>query len=151
MDSEQFSQLLQQQSKVHGEQIQQLLNLQQTNQEKEQHQVTTLTRHEQTTIGSYDRFRATNPPTFAGGTNLAVGEEQIIALESIFSSLHTGDADRVSCVNFLLIGHARIQCDCKSVSIYMRTFLLDRLMCLEGGRMNKHLVKKKLFLKHLGY
>ncbi|XP_075499234.1 uncharacterized protein LOC142537619 [Primulina tabacum] len=60
----------------------------------------------------YDRFRRLNPPEFMGSTDPAVAEEWIKSLECIFSYLPMKDADKVTCVIFLLMKHTRI---CKDV------------------------------------
>ncbi|XP_075494726.1 uncharacterized protein LOC142532291 [Primulina tabacum] len=102
-----FAQLLQQQAKVHGEQIQQLLEMQRTTHEQAQAQAI-VHRHGPVQTDVYDRFRRLIPPEFMGSTDPAVAEEWIKSLESIFSYLHMEDADKATCAIFLLTKHARI-------------------------------------------
>ncbi|XP_075486262.1 uncharacterized protein LOC142525862 [Primulina tabacum] len=102
-----FTQLLQQQVKVHGEQIQQLLEMQRTTHEQAQAQ-DIVHRHVPVQTEVYDRFRRFNPPEFMGSNDPAVAKEWIKSLESIFSYLYMEDADKVTCAIFLLTKHARI-------------------------------------------
>ncbi|XP_075479419.1 uncharacterized protein LOC142520301 [Primulina tabacum] len=102
-----FAQLLQQQAKVHGEQIHQLLEMQRTTHEQA-HAQAMLPRQGPIQTDVYDRFQRMNPPEFMGSTDLTVAEECIKSLESIFSYLHMEDADKVTCALFLLTKHARI-------------------------------------------
>lgn len=62
-----------QQAKIHGEQIQQLLTIQQNQQEQEQ--VGEPLREEHSTEGAYDWFRRMNPLAFAGSSNPSVAED----------------------------------------------------------------------------
>ncbi|XP_075515782.1 uncharacterized protein LOC142550594 [Primulina tabacum] len=111
-----FAQLLQQQAKVHGEQIQQLLEMQRTTQEQAQAQAI-VHRHGPVQTDVYDRFRRLNPPEFMGSTDPAIAEEWIKSLDSIFSYLHMDDADQVTCAIFLLTKHARIWWESAKVAL----------------------------------
>ncbi|XP_073025139.1 uncharacterized protein [Primulina eburnea] len=73
----------------------------------------------------YDRFRCLNPPEFMGSTDLAVAEELIKSLGSIFSYLHMEYADKVTCAIFLLIKHARIWWESAKVALPARPLAWD--------------------------
>ncbi|XP_075494799.1 uncharacterized protein LOC142532370 [Primulina tabacum] len=55
-----------------------------------------------------------------GSTDPAVAEEWIKSLESIFSYLHMEDADKVTCVIFLLTKQARIWWESAKVALPVR-------------------------------
>ncbi|XP_075473973.1 uncharacterized protein LOC142505034 [Primulina tabacum] len=88
-----FAQLLQQQAKVHGEQIQQLFEMKRTTHEQA-HAEAMIPRQGPVQTDVYDRFRRLNPPKFMGSTDPAVAKEWIKSLESIFSYLHMEDANK---------------------------------------------------------
>ncbi|XP_075489504.1 uncharacterized protein LOC142528347 [Primulina tabacum] len=89
---DEFSKLLKEQEKAHGEQIQQLLNMHTSTQGRglERGQGSS----ENTEDGSYDRFRRMNPPEFIGGPDPLVALEWVKSLESIFDYLNFTDTDK---------------------------------------------------------
>ncbi|XP_075473375.1 uncharacterized protein LOC142504385 [Primulina tabacum] len=89
---DEFSKLLKEQSKVHDEQIQQLLSIHHPNQGRGQERGQG--RVENTEGGSYEVFRRMNPPEFIGGANPLVALEWVKSLEAIFDHLKFTDRDR---------------------------------------------------------
>ncbi|XP_073056888.1 uncharacterized protein [Primulina eburnea] len=85
-----FSKLLKEQAKVHGEQIQQLLRLQNPDQGRGRG----LVRQEPSSEGAYDRFKRMNPPEFVGGADPLAAMEWVKAIEAIFDYLNFEDNDR---------------------------------------------------------
>lgn len=112
---DEFSRLLKEQAKVHGEQIQQLLEMHVPVQGREQ------SRQNQSNEGSYDRFRRMNPPEFSGDSDPLVAMEWVKAIEAIFDYLHLEDGDRVSCAVFLLVKAARIWWEATKVAVNVQT------------------------------
>ncbi|XP_073038084.1 uncharacterized protein [Primulina eburnea] len=112
-----FSKLLKEQAKVHGEQIQQLLRLQNPGQGGGRG----LARQEPSSEGAYDRFKRMNPPEFVGGVDPLAAMEWVKAIEAIFDYLHFEDNDRVSCAVFLLTKTARIWWEATKVTVNVQT------------------------------
>lgn len=122
---DEFSSLLQQQAKVHSEQIQKLLNIQKQTQQQMQPRGRGQVRHEEMTEGVYDRFHRMNPPEFSGSTDPMAALEWVKALEAIFDYIHLSDADRVSCAIFLLVKTARTWWEGMKVTVNVRTLKWD--------------------------
>ncbi|XP_073061751.1 uncharacterized protein [Primulina eburnea] len=112
-----FSKLLKEQAKVHGEQIQQLLRLQNPAQGGGRG----LVRQEPSSEGAYDRFKRMNPPEFMGGADPLAAMEWVKAIEAIFDYLHFEDNDRVSCAMFLLTKNAPISWEATKVTVNVQT------------------------------
>ncbi|XP_073056884.1 uncharacterized protein [Primulina eburnea] len=112
-----FSKLLKEQAKVHGEQIQQLLRLQNPDQGRGRG----LVRQEPSSEGAFDRFKRTNPPEFVGGADPPAAMEWVKAIEAIFDYLNFEDNDRVSCAVFLLTKTARIWWEATKVTVNVQT------------------------------
>ncbi|XP_073061749.1 uncharacterized protein [Primulina eburnea] len=112
-----FSKLLKEQAKVHGEQIQQLLRFQNPAQGGGRG----LVRQEPSSEGAYDRFKRMNPPEFMGGADPLAAMEWVKAIEAIFDYLHFEDNDRVSCAVFLLTKTARIWWEATKVTVNVQT------------------------------
>ncbi|XP_075521371.1 uncharacterized protein LOC142554593 [Primulina tabacum] len=110
---DEFSKLLKEQAKVHGEQILQLLQMQNAGQGREREQV----RPEPSSEGAYERFRKMKPPEFEGSTDPMVALEWVKAVEAIYDYLQFDDKDRVSFAIFLLTKTARIWWDATKISI----------------------------------
>ncbi|XP_075478829.1 uncharacterized protein LOC142519682 [Primulina tabacum] len=108
-----FSKLLKEQAKVHGEQIQQLLRMQNAGRESEREQV----RPEPGIEGAYERFHKMKPPEFDGSTNPMVALEWVKAVEAIYDYLQFGDKDRVSYALFLLTKTTRTWWDATKISV----------------------------------
>ncbi|XP_075504513.1 uncharacterized protein LOC142541954 [Primulina tabacum] len=112
-----FSKLFKEQAKVHGEQIQQLLRLQNPVQGRDRG----LVRQDPSSEGAYDRFKRMNPPEFVGSADPLVGMEWVKAIEAIFDYLRFEDNDRVSCAVFLLTKTACIWWDATKVTVNVQT------------------------------
>ncbi|XP_075494760.1 uncharacterized protein LOC142532327 [Primulina tabacum] len=108
-----FSKLLKEQAKVHGEQIQQLLQMQNAGREREREQV----RPEPSSEGAFERFRKMKPPEFDGSTDHMVALEWVKAVEAIYDYLQFQDIDRVSCAIFLLTKTARTWWDATKIPV----------------------------------
>ncbi|XP_073314710.1 uncharacterized protein [Primulina huaijiensis] len=87
-----FSKFLQEQAKVHGEQIQQLLSMHTSTQGHGQGRGQG--RLESTEGGSHEVFRRMNPHKFIGGADPLVALEWIKSLEAIFDYLKFTDRDK---------------------------------------------------------
>ncbi|XP_073310922.1 uncharacterized protein [Primulina huaijiensis] len=114
---DEFSKLLKEQAKVHGEQIQQLLRLQNPVHGRGRG----LLRQEPSSEGAYDRFKRMNPPEFVGSVDPLVAMEWVKAIEAIFDYLHFEDNDRGSCAVFLLTKTARIWWEATKVTVNVQT------------------------------
>ncbi|XP_073304134.1 uncharacterized protein [Primulina huaijiensis] len=114
---DEFSKLLKEQAKVHAEQIQQLLRLQNPVQGRGRG----LVRQEPSSDGAYDRFKRMNPPEFVGSVDPLVAMEWVKAIEAIFDYLHFEDNDRVSCAVFLLTKTTRIWWEATKVTVNVQT------------------------------
>ncbi|XP_073304131.1 uncharacterized protein [Primulina huaijiensis] len=110
---DEFSKLLEEQAKVYGEQIQQLLRLQNPVHGRGRG----LVRQEPSSDGAYDRFKRMNPPEFVGSVDPLAAMEYVKAIEAIFDYLHFEDNDRVSCAVFLLTKTARIWWEAMKVTV----------------------------------
>ncbi|XP_073046071.1 uncharacterized protein [Primulina eburnea] len=102
---DEFSKLLKEQAKVHGDQIQQLMRLQ----NPVQWSGRGLLRQEPSLEKAYDRFKRMNPFEFVGSADLLIAMEWVKAIEAIFDYLHFEDNNRASCAMFLLTKTARIR------------------------------------------
>ncbi|XP_075473333.1 uncharacterized protein LOC142504340 [Primulina tabacum] len=103
---DEFSRLLHEQAKMHGEQIQQLLRLQTPVQGRGQGRDQRV--QERVVEGAYDKFKKMNPPEFVGSSDPLIAMEWVKAVEAIFDYLNFDDKNRVSCAVFLLTKTARI-------------------------------------------
>ncbi|XP_073279501.1 uncharacterized protein [Primulina huaijiensis] len=110
---DEFRKLLKEQAKVHGEQIQQLLRMQNAGRGREREQAMP----EPSSEGAYERFRKMKPPEFDGSTDPTVALEWVKAVDAIFDYLQFDAKDRVSCAIFLLTKTARIWWDATKVSV----------------------------------
>ncbi|XP_075499143.1 uncharacterized protein LOC142537518 [Primulina tabacum] len=116
---DEFSRLLHEQAKVHGEQIQQLLRLQTLVQGRGQGHDQRV--QERVVEGAYDKFKKMNPPKFVGSSDPLIAMEWVKAVEAIFDYLNFCDKDRVSCALFLLTKTARIWWEATKVTIDVQT------------------------------
>ncbi|XP_073273273.1 uncharacterized protein [Primulina huaijiensis] len=114
---DEFSKLLKEQAKVHGEQIQQLLRFQNPVQGRGRG----LVRQEPSSVRAYDMFKRMNPPEFVGSVDPLAAMEWVKAIEAIFDYLHFEDNDRVSCAVFLLTKTARIWWEATKVTVNVQT------------------------------
>ncbi|XP_075473295.1 uncharacterized protein LOC142541938 [Primulina tabacum] len=112
---DEFSKLIQEQAKVHGEQIQQLLTLHTSTQGHAQGRGQG--RVESNEGSSYDVFRRMNPPEFVCGADPLVALEWIKSLEAIFDYLKFTDQEKVSCDVFMLVKAARIWWEATKVTV----------------------------------
>ncbi|XP_073049494.1 uncharacterized protein [Primulina eburnea] len=103
---DEFSRLIQEHAKVHGEQIQQLLSLHTSTQGHGQGRGQS--RGESTEGSSYELFRRINPPKFVGGA------------DPLFT-----DRDRVSYSVFMLVKAARIWWEATKVTVNVRELKWD--------------------------
>ncbi|XP_075521428.1 uncharacterized protein LOC142554646 [Primulina tabacum] len=108
-----FSKLLKEQAKVHGEQIQQLLRMQNAGRGREREQL----RLEPNSEGAFKKFRKMKPPEFDGSTDPMVALEWVKAVEAIYDYLQFQDIDRVSYAIFLLTKTARTWWDATNISV----------------------------------
>ncbi|XP_073019359.1 uncharacterized protein [Primulina eburnea] len=120
---DEFSKLIQEQAKVHGEQIQQLLRMHTSTQVRGRGRVLGTT--EGSEDGACDRFRRMNPPDFVGGSDPLVALEWIKSLEAIFDYLKFNDHDKVSCAVFMLVKAARIWWEATKVTVNVRELKWD--------------------------
>ncbi|XP_075515496.1 uncharacterized protein LOC142550146 [Primulina tabacum] len=110
---DELSKLLKKQAMLHGEQIQQLLRMQNAGRGGERERV----RLEPSSEGAYERFRKMKPLEFDGSTDPMVALEWVKAVEVIYDYLQFDNKDRVSCAIFLLTKTARIWWDVTKVSV----------------------------------
>ncbi|XP_073030672.1 uncharacterized protein [Primulina eburnea] len=120
---DEFSKLIQEHAKVHGEQIQQLLSMHTSTQVRGRGRVLGTT--EGSEDGAYDRFRRMYPPDFVGGSDPLVALEWIKSLEAIFDYLKFNDQDKVSCAVFMLVKAARIWGEATKVTVNVRELKWD--------------------------
>ncbi|KAG6500725.1 hypothetical protein ZIOFF_040575 [Zingiber officinale] len=92
--------LLQEQSCVHGEQIQQLIRVRES--EYALSRVTT------STLPVYRQFRELGPTEFKGSTDPMVAEGWIRSLETIYDFMQLTEVEKVRCAIFMLRDDARI-------------------------------------------
>ncbi|XP_073061845.1 uncharacterized protein [Primulina eburnea] len=113
-----FSKLLKEHAKVHGEQIQQLLRMHNAGRGREREQV----RPEPGSEGAYERFRKMKPPEFEGSTDPMVALEWVKGVEAIYDYLQFDDKDRRSEIAMVEQGTiARLS------ALVIRTTLTDRI------------------------
>ncbi|KAI3472595.1 hypothetical protein Pfo_030078, partial [Paulownia fortunei] len=98
--------LIQQQTRMHGEQIQQLLDMQQRTQEQNQRLPPPQARQDPSQA-VYEKFRKMEPVDFNGGSDPMVAEEWVKSLDTIFDYMRIDDAEKVLCAIFLLKKDAR--------------------------------------------
>ncbi|XP_073056960.1 uncharacterized protein [Primulina eburnea] len=115
---DEFSKLLKEQAKVHGEQIQQLLSIQTPTQGSGQGRGQG--RMESSEDDAYNRFRHMNPPDFIDGSDPLVALEWVKSLEAIFDYLKFTNQDKVSCDVFMLVKAARIWWEATKVPVNVR-------------------------------
>ncbi|XP_075473990.1 uncharacterized protein LOC142505051 [Primulina tabacum] len=84
---DEFSKLLKEQAKLHGEQIQQLLQMQNEGRGREREEV-------RPEPGAYERFRKMKPPEFEGSIDPLVALEWVKAVEAIYDYLQFDDKDQ---------------------------------------------------------
>ncbi|KAG6473219.1 hypothetical protein ZIOFF_067132 [Zingiber officinale] len=92
--------LLHEQNRIHGEQIQQILQARE--------QGSTPRRSTPSTQPVYKQFRELGPTEFKGTTDPIVAEGWIRSLETIFDFMQLTDADKVRCAIFMLRDDARV-------------------------------------------
>ncbi|XP_042387466.1 uncharacterized protein LOC121979543 [Zingiber officinale] len=92
--------LLHEQNRIHGEQIQQILQARE--------QGSTPRRSTPSTQPVYKQFRELGPTEFKGTTDPIAAEGWIRSLETIFDFMQLTDADKVRCAIFLLRDDARV-------------------------------------------
>ncbi|XP_073057332.1 uncharacterized protein [Primulina eburnea] len=138
---DEFSKLLKEQAKVHGEQIQQLLSMHTSTQGHGRGRVLGTT--ESSEDGAYDRFRRMNPPDFVGGFDPLVALEWIESLEAIFDYLKFNDQDKVSCAVFMLVKAARIWWEATKVTVNVRELKWDAFKELFYTKYFSREVKEK--------
>ncbi|XP_075494756.1 uncharacterized protein LOC142532321 [Primulina tabacum] len=142
---DEFSKLLKEQAKVHGEQIQQLLSMQTTTQGRGQGRGQGRT--ENSVEGAYDRFRRMNPPDFIGGPDPLVALEWIESLEAIFDNLKFTDQEKVSCAVFMLVKAARIWWEATKVTVNVQELKWNEFKDLFYAKYFSSEVKAKKFEK----
>ncbi|XP_073304138.1 uncharacterized protein [Primulina huaijiensis] len=138
---DEFSRLLKEQAKVHGEQIQQLLSMHTSTQGHGRGRVQCTT--ESSEDGAYDRFRSTNPPEFIGGADPLVALEWVKSLEAIFDYLKFMDQDKVSCAVFMLVKAARIWWEATKVTVNVHELKWDEFKELFYAKFFSREVKAK--------
>ncbi|KAG6490017.1 hypothetical protein ZIOFF_051299 [Zingiber officinale] len=92
--------LLHEQNRIHGEQIQQILQARE--------QGSTPRRSTPSTQPVYKQFRELGPTEFKGTTDPIAAEGWIRSLETIFDFMQLTDADKVRCAIFMLRDDARV-------------------------------------------
>ncbi|KAG6484211.1 hypothetical protein ZIOFF_061006 [Zingiber officinale] len=92
--------LLHEQNRIHGEQIQQILQARE--------QGSTPRRSAPSTQPVYKQFRELGPTEFKGTTDPIAAEGWIRSLETIFDFMQLTDADRIRCAIFMLRDDARV-------------------------------------------
>ncbi|XP_012852337.1 PREDICTED: uncharacterized protein LOC105971946 [Erythranthe guttata] len=97
--------LIQQQSRMHGEQIQKMFDMQQRTHEQNQ-QPPPQARHDNS-LTVYEKFRKMEPVDFYGGSDPMVAEEWVKSLDVIFDYMRIEDSEKVLCAIFLLKKEAR--------------------------------------------
>ncbi|XP_012837553.1 PREDICTED: uncharacterized protein LOC105958095 [Erythranthe guttata] len=97
--------LIQQQTRMHGEQIQKLFDMQQRTHEQNQ-QPPPQARHDNS-LTVYEKFRKMEPVDFYGGSDPMVAEEWVKSLDVIFDYMRIEDSEKVLCAIFLLKKEAR--------------------------------------------
>ncbi|XP_075486275.1 uncharacterized protein LOC142525874 [Primulina tabacum] len=140
---DEFSKLLKEQAKVHGEQIQQLLSMQTTTHGRGQGRGHGRT--ESSEDGAYDRFRRINPPEFIGGPDPLMALEWIKSLEAIFDYLKFTDQEKVSCAVFMLVKAGRIWWEATKVTVNVQELKWNEFKDLFYAKYFSSEVKAKKF------
>ncbi|KAI3446801.1 hypothetical protein Pfo_003466 [Paulownia fortunei] len=104
--------LIQQQTRMHGEQIQQLLDMQQRTQEQNQRLPPPQAKME--------------PVDFNGGSDPMVAEEWVKSLDTIFDYMRIDDAEKVLCAIFLLKKDARTWWEGAKLAVNMEELTWER-------------------------
>ncbi|KAI3443877.1 hypothetical protein Pfo_000542 [Paulownia fortunei] len=105
--------LIQQQTRMHGEQIQQLLDMQQRTQEQNQRLPPPQAKME--------------PVDFTGGSDPMVAEEWVKSLDTIFDYMRIDDVEKVLCAIFLLKKDARTWWEEAKLAVNMEELTWERL------------------------
>ncbi|XP_073049492.1 uncharacterized protein [Primulina eburnea] len=138
---DEFTKLLQDQVKVHGDQIQQLLTMQTTIQGQAQERIQGATNNSEN--GAYDRFRRMNPPDFIGGPDPLLALEWVKALEAIFDYLKFSDQDKVGCAVFMLVKAARIWWEATKVTVNVKELVWNEFKELFHAKYFSKEIKAK--------
>ncbi|XP_073031204.1 uncharacterized protein [Primulina eburnea] len=138
---DEFTKLLQDQAKVHGDQIQQLLIMQTTIQGQAQERIRDTTNNSEN--GAYDRFRRMNPPDFIGGPDPLVSLEWVKALEAIFDYLKFTDQEKVGCAVFMLVKAARIWWEATKVTVNFKELMWNEFKELFHAKYFSKEIKAK--------
>ncbi|XP_073031216.1 uncharacterized protein [Primulina eburnea] len=138
---DEFTKLLQDQAKVHGDQIQQLLTMQTTIQGQAQERIQGATNNSEN--GAYDRFRRMNPPDFIGGPDPLLALEWVKALEAIFDYLKFSDQDKVGCAVFMLVKAARIWWEATKVTVNVKELVWNEFKELFHAKYFSKEIKAK--------
>ena len=117
--------LIQEQTRMHGEQIQQLLDMQQRTQEQNQQAHAPPIRPDNPQV-VYEKFRKMEPSDFYGSSDPIVAEEWVKSLDIIFDYMRIDDVDKVLCAIFLLKKEARIWWEGAKLAVDMETLTWDR-------------------------
>ncbi|XP_073033825.1 uncharacterized protein [Primulina eburnea] len=138
---DELTKLLQDQAKVHGDQIQQLLTMQTTIQGQAQERIQGATNNSEN--GAYDRFRRMNPPDFIGGPDPLLALEWVKALEAIFDYLKFSDQDKVGCAVFMLVKAARIWWEATKVTVNVKELVWNEFKELFHAKYFSKEIKAK--------
>ncbi|XP_073031193.1 uncharacterized protein [Primulina eburnea] len=138
---DEFTKLLQDQAKVDGDQIQQLLVMQTTIQGQAQERIQGATNNSDN--GAYDRFRRMNPPDFIGGPDPLLALEWVKALEAIFEYLKFSDQDKVGCAVFMLVKAARIWWEATKVTVNVKELVWNEFKELFHAKYFSKEIKAK--------
>ncbi|KAG8384073.1 hypothetical protein BUALT_Bualt04G0080100 [Buddleja alternifolia] len=117
--------LIQEQTRMHGEQIQQLLDMQQRTQEQNPQAHAPPVRPDNP-HAVYEKFRKMEPSNFYGSSDPIVAEEWVKSLDIIFDYMRIDDADKVLCVIFSLKKEARIWWEGAKLDVDMETLTWDK-------------------------
>ncbi|KAI3473589.1 hypothetical protein Pfo_031464, partial [Paulownia fortunei] len=117
--------LIQQQTKMHGEQIQQLLDMQQRTQERNQRLPPPQVRQDPSQA-VYEKFRKMEPVDFTGGSDLIVAEEWVKSLDTIFDYMRIDDAEKILCAIFLLKKDTRTWWERAKLAVNMEELTWER-------------------------
>ncbi|KAI3443800.1 hypothetical protein Pfo_000465 [Paulownia fortunei] len=117
--------LIQQQTRMHGEQIQQLLDMQQRTQEQNQRLPPPQARQDPSQA-VYEKFRKMEPVDFNGGSDPMVAEEWVKSLDTIFDYMRIDDAEKVLCAIFLLKKDARTWWEGAKLAVNMEELTWER-------------------------
>ncbi|KAI3450341.1 hypothetical protein Pfo_007006 [Paulownia fortunei] len=117
--------LIQQQTIMHGEQIQQLLDMQQRTQEQNQRLPPPQARQDPSQA-VYEKFRKMEPVDFNSGSDPMVAEEWVKSLDTIFDYMRIDDAEKVLCAIFLLKKDARTWWEGAKLAVNMEELTWER-------------------------